>query len=230
MRICGLTKTTLLDYPGKVACTVFIGGCNFRCPFCHNASLVTAPQLTPEITQEELFTFLHKRHHILQGICITGGEPTLYPQLPALLRRLHALPIAVKLDTNGTNPAMLAELLAEGVLSYVAMDIKSSPGRYPLVSGCASVDMEAISRSVSLLKHAGIAYEFRTTVVEELHSEADFVRIAKLLEGASACYLQPYRDSDEVLVSGFHTPAQQTLERYREILLRTVGHVEIRGI
>lgn len=230
MKICGLNKTTLLDYPGKVACTIFIGGCNFRCPFCHNGSLVLHASEQPEITPEEIFTFLKRRKGILEGVCVTGGEPTLYSELPEFLQKIHSLGYAVKLDTNGTNPQMLKKLVKEGYIDKVAMDIKAAPENYPVLTGISSPDMDAVKRSISFLLEGHVDYEFRTTIVKGLHTEQDFIRIGQWIAGAKACYLQVYKDSSEVIVPGFSSFSPEESEHFRQILLKTVSLVEIRGI
>ena len=163
MKIGGLQKMTLLDYPGKVACTVFLAGCNYRCPFCHNSGLLeAAPE---EITPEALLTFLEKRKGLLDGVCITGGEPTLQPELPQLLERIKALGYLVKLDTNGSNPAMLGMLLAQGLVDYVAMDVKNCPERYAETAGLPNLEIDRIEQSLTYLLSGVVDYELRTTVV-----------------------------------------------------------------
>ena len=231
MLICGLLKTTLLDYPGHVAATVFTGGCNFRCPFCHNSDLLDVSHF-PEaqiFSEEEVLAFLRKRRGILEGVCITGGEPTLQPDLAAFLRRLKELGYLVKLDTNGSRPAVLQGLLAEGLLDYVAMDIKSSLPHYAKVAGCA-LSTDAICESVSLLKNSSIPYEFRTTVVRELHDADDFAAIGAWLAGAPAYFLQSYKDSEQVLERRFSSYNKEELERFRQLLLPYLPNVSLRGV
>lgn len=230
MKICGLNKTTLLDYPGKVAATVFLGGCNFRCPFCHNSSLVLSPFSIPELSKEEFFSFLKKRKNILQGVCVTGGEPTLFPELPAFLREIRSYGLAVKLDTNGSRPDVLKALHQEGLLDTVAMDIKASRAHYGRVCGIRTFDVGPIEESVQYLMHSGLEYEFRTTVVRELHTEEDFREIGQWLAGARAYYLQAYRDSPEVIQPGFSSYSLEELEHFRSLLLGTIDRVEIRGM
>ena len=172
MQIAGLQKLTLLDFPGRIACTVFLPGCNLRCPFCHNASLVLPQQDSPPpMTADELLAFLQKRRGRLQGVCITGGEPTLHPDLPDLLRQIHLLGFEVKLDTNGTNPQMLRTILADGLADYVAMDIKNSPARY--TETCGGVDkLDQARESAPLLLESGIDDETRTTLAHPPHTRA----------------------------------------------------------
>ncbi|MCR5788702.1 MAG: anaerobic ribonucleoside-triphosphate reductase activating protein [Lachnospiraceae bacterium] len=198
MRIGGLQKTTLLDYPGKVAATVFLTGCNFRCPFCHNMSLAEADPELPEMKEEEVLAFLTKRQGILDGVCVTGGEPTLSPELPAFLKKIKALGLCVKLDTNGTRPDMLKELAAEELIDYVAMDIKTSLLRYPEVAGISAVDTAAVSESITFLKNGVLPFEFRTTVVKQYHNAEVFDEIGALLQGCQSYYLQSFQASDAV--------------------------------
>lgn len=230
MKICGLNKTTLLDYPGKVAATIFIGSCNFRCPFCHNSSLVTKAASQPEISQTEILNFLKKRQGILDGICITGGEPTLFPELADFLSDIRELGYPIKLDTNGTNPSFLRFLVQNGLISKVAMDIKSSPQNYSKLTGITTPNLHAIKTSVSYLLEGNVDYEFRTTVVRELHNMQDFVEISQWIKGAKAYYLQAYKDSEEVLQPGFSSYSLEELEHFRTILQKTIPLVEIRGI
>lgn len=230
MKICGLNKTTLLDYPGKVAATIFIGGCNFRCPFCHNSSLVTNTASQPEISQTEILNFLKKRRGILEGVCVTGGEPTLFPELADFLSDIRELGYPIKLDTNGSNPSFLRFLVQNDLISKVAMDIKSSPQNYGKLTGITTPDFHAIETSVSYLLEGNVDYEFRTTVVRELHNMQDFVEISQWIKGAKAYYLQAYKDSEEVLQPGFSSYSLEELEHFRTILQKTIPLVEIRGI
>lgn len=230
MKIYGLNKTTLLDYPGKVAATIFIGGCNFRCPFCQNSSLIYPNPKQKEIAQEEILSFFKKRRNILEGVCITGGEPTLYKELPEFLIKIKKLGLSIKIDTNGSNPAFLKQIAKEGLADKIAMDIKSSPEHYHLLCGLPSLDLSAIQESISFLLQGSLEYEFRTTVVKELHSENDFVKIGKWIAGANAYYLQAYRDSEEVLQPGYSSFSIEELRHFRSILLNSISLVEIRGI
>lgn len=199
MNIHGLNKTTLLDYPQHVACTVFCGHCNFRCPFCHNADLVLNPSSQPCIPEEEFFAFLAKRKNTLEGVCITGGEPTLQSDLTDFIRRIKEQGLLVKLDTNGYRPEILLKLMEENLIDYVAMDIKSSKEGYARAIGLASPDLTAVETSVDILMKNNIPYEFRTTVVKELHSREDLFAIAEWIKGCRAYYLQPYTESEAVL-------------------------------
>ena len=190
MKIQGLQKMTLLDFPGRVACTVFLGGCDFRCPFCHNGELLdgSAPAVMDD---QELLRFLKGRQGLLDGVAITGGEPLLRKDLPDLLRAIRELGFAVKVDTNGNHPDALEGLLREGLVDYIAMDIKNSPEKYALTAGVKSLDIAPIRRSISTLMESSLPYEFRTTVVDELHAAEDFEAIGQLNSGARDYFLQP---------------------------------------
>lgn len=232
--IAGLQKMTLLDYPGKVACTVFLAGCNFRCPFCHNAGLLAdAPE---QISEEELLTFLKKRQGLLDGVCITGGEPTLYKELPQLLKEIKALGFSVKLDSNGTNPEMLKSLVSDGLVDYVAMDIKNSPDHYSQTAGVTQPPLETLSESIRFLLEGDLDYEFRTTVVQEFHSLQDFTAIGQWLKNispdrkAKKYFLQQFVQRDSVLCGGLSAPDATQLLAFRDALLPYVHAVEIRGV
>lgn len=230
MKIYGLNKTTLLDYPGKVASTIFTGGCNFRCPFCHNSPLILPDQTLPAIPQERILEFLKKRCNILEGVCITGGEPTLHKELYHFLKRIKELGLLIKIDTNGSNPAFLKQLVKEGLIDKIAMDIKSSPENYHILTGLSKFELSAVNESIAFLMEGNIEYEFRTTAVRELHSEKDFIQIGKWIAGAKVYYLQAYRDSEEVLQPGYSSFSTEELQHFRSILLHTIPLVEIRGI
>lgn len=223
---------TLLDYPGKVACTVFLQGCNFRCPFCHNRDLLDAAPET--ISTDELLSFLKKRQGLLDAVCISGGEPTLQPDLETLIREIKALGYAVKLDTNGSRPAVLKQLVNNDLLDYVAMDVKNSPAEYGTTVGLPSVNLEAVEESLSFLLGGAVDYELRATVVNELHSEQSFAELGQWLRGlspnkAKRFFLQSYVDRDSVLCAGLHAPSTQTLATYKEILKPYVLKIHIRG-
>lgn len=199
MEIHGFQKLTLLDYPEHIAATVFTGGCNFRCPFCHNGDLVLRPQAAPLISEEEVQAVLRKRRGMLQGVCITGGEPTLQRDLREFILKVKELGFLIKLDTNGYRPEVLKSLLAEGLLDYVAMDVKAAPANYAAATGIPGIDVSPIQESVELLKACGIPYEFRTTVVKGIHSVDEFEEIGRLLAGSRAYYLQGFRESENLL-------------------------------
>lgn len=230
MNFCGMNKTTLLDYPGHVAATLFTGGCNMRCPFCQNSGLVLEPGSQPVIPEREALDFLEKRKGILEGVCITGGEPTLQAQLGDFVRRVRELGYLVKLDTNGYRPEVLRQMLEEGVLDYVAMDIKASRERYGTACGLPDVELSLIEESVNLLKNSQIPYEFRTTVVKGLHTPEEFTAIGQWLQGGRAYYLQSYRDSEQVMQPGFASYERRELEEMRERAARYVPQTLLRGI
>ncbi|MGN1147357.1 MAG: anaerobic ribonucleoside-triphosphate reductase activating protein [Lachnospiraceae bacterium] len=230
MQIHGLNKTTLLDYPEHVAATIFTGGCNFCCPFCHNGELVLRPQEFPLISEEEILAFLKKRKGILTGVCITGGEPTLQPDLPDFIGKIKDLGYLVKLDTNGYRPEVLKDLLAKGLLDYVAMDIKNAKEHYAGTAGKENLEIARIEESVSLLMEGRIPYEFRTTVVKELHAKEDFQKIGQWLAGAKAYFLQAYRENENVMVKGFTSYEKEELEEFAAILRQTISRVELRGM
>lgn len=200
MLICGLQKLTLLDYPEKTACTIFTYGCNFRCPFCHNAGLVTE-KAEGIISEEEIFSFLSKRQGILDGVCITGGEPTNQKDLIPFMKKIKDMGYLLKLDTNGYNPDVLSEILSTGLADYVAMDIKNSEEKYSLTAG-ADIDTAEILRSIELIKSTAPDYEFRTTVVSEFHNESDIEAICSLIGKDSRLYLQQFKDSGNLISQG----------------------------
>lgn len=202
MLISGLQKMTLLDYPGLVACTVFTGGCNFRCPFCHNASLVLPERMAPGEAMERTLAFLEKRRGLLDGVVLTGGEPLLQADAAEFLRRVRAMGYQIKLDTNGSFPDRLRALVEEGLVDYVAMDLKNSPELYPKTIGLAMLDISAIERSKNYLLENYVNYEFRTTVVRGLHTAESLTEAARWIAGARAYYLQQYKDSGDLIAPG----------------------------
>ncbi len=231
MKIAGLQKMTLLDYPGKVACTVFLGGCNFRCPFCHNSELIPGGEALME--QQELLDFLQKRRGLLDGVCITGGEPTLQKDLPELLAQIKALGFAVKLDTNGYRPEVLEALLDRGLVDYVAMDVKSDRAGYREVAGLPGLELSKIEKSLKLLLSGRVDYELRTTLVEPFHTEQSILGIRDWLGKfgkAKRYFLQPFADRDTVLFAGLQAPEVEKLLKYQQILRLCAENVEIRGI
>ena len=231
MIIKGFAKLTLLDYPGKVACTIFTGGCNFRCPFCHNASLATRAGEVDTIPESDIFDLLRKRKGILDGVCITGGEPLLFgDELKSFIIKIKELGYAVKLDTNGSFPDRLASLIEADLIDKVAMDIKNSPAKYGLTAGVENFDMSPILESIELLKSSGIDYEFRTTVVKELHSASDLEEIGKMIAGAKEYYLQSFVDSGDLIGEGLSAPSPEDMEAYRKIAEKYVPNTQIRGL
>ena len=230
MHIGGMQKLTLLDYPGKVACTVFLSGCNLRCPYCHNPGLVLPDQINaPGMPEADVVSILGQRKGKLDGVCITGGEPTLQPELPGFLEKLRELGYAIKLDTNGTYPGMLKGLLRDGILDYVAMDIKNSPQRY--AETCGGVDiLSKVQESVLLLQDSPTDYEFRTTVWKPLHTEKEMEEIGRWLKGAKRYFLQPFVDSGNLVSGGVQAHTRDELARLRQAMLPYIPNTHLRGI
>lgn len=229
MDIQGLQKMTLLDWPGKVACTVFLGGCDFRCPFCHNAELLEGP-LPAAMGQGELLAFLKKRQGLLDGVCVTGGEPLLRPGLAELLTEIKALGYPVKLDTNGNHPDALAALWEAGLLDYVAMDVKNGPTRYGETAGIPGLDLAPVRESISWLLAGRVDYELRTTVVRQLHDEESFREIGPWIAGARRYFLQSFVDRETVPVSGLESWPKADMERFADIVRPFVPAVSLRGV
>lgn len=230
MNIQGLQKLTLLDYPEKVACTIFTAGCNFRCPFCHNASLVTHIDQGKNIPLEQVMDFLKKRWRVLDGVCISGGEPLLQPELEDFICRLKEIGYCVKLDTNGSNSYLLRRLVQQKLVDYVAMDIKNAPGKYGMTIGIADYNMEDILRSVDFLLSGTVPYEFRTTVVREFHKREDFAAIGRWIHGAERYYLQGFRPSGDLIRPGLRAYTKGILLQALEIVRRNVPNAELRGV
>ena len=228
MHIGGMQKLTLLDYPGKVACTVFLSGCNLRCLFCHNPALVLSGRRTDGLSAEEVLAFLETRHGKLDGVCVTGGEPTLQPELPGFLEEIRRLGYAVKLDTNGTDPAMLKQLIRGGLLDYVAMDIKNSPARY--AQTCGGVDVLAqVQKSAALLMADAVDYEFRTTVCAPLHTPRDMEEIGRWLKGTKRYFLQPFVDPGALVGGGVRALSEEEIKALRNSVLPYIPNTQIRG-
>ena len=231
MIIKGLQKLTLLDFPGRIACTVFTYGCNFRCPFCHNASLVISDRYADgEYTEEEIFDFLEKRRGRLQGVCVSGGEPTLMPDLSDFIRRIKSMGYAVKLDTNGYRPEVLKALIDEGLIDYVAMDIKSSREGYGKAIGLADADVSRVERSLNILKEGSVPYELRTTVVKELHTPSELEDIGRWLAGEEKYFLQSFIDSGDVIGEGYSAYSPEQMRELLAIVRQWVPSAELRGI
>lgn len=230
MQICGFNKTTLLDYPGHVAATIFTGCCNFRCPFCQNGDLVLHPGRVEQLAEEDVLKVLEKRRSVLTGVCITGGEPTLQPDLSRFLHKIKSLGYLIKLDTNGYLPQVIEDLCRENLLDYIAMDIKSSPEHYAQAAGLLGLQLDRIRRSVSWIRSCGLPYEFRTTVVKKLHRAEDFLSIGRWLEGADAYYLQSYQESDGVISPVFSSFSREELEGFQKLLLPLIPHTYLRGV
>lgn len=229
MKISGLQKTTLLDYPGHVAATIFLGGCNFRCPFCHNSDLLEGDS-PDSFSEEEILSFLKKRASILQGVCITGGEPTLQPDLEDFLQKIRTIGLKIKLDTNGYRPQILKMLAEKKLLDYVAMDIKAGPSGYAKVSGCQNLELSRIRESADFLMTGSLPFEFRTTVVRGLHTTEDFREIAQWIAGDFAYYIQSYKDSEQVLVPGYSAFSVEELRSFADMVRPSVPNTFLRGI
>ena len=244
MEIHGFNKTTLLDYPEHIAATVFTGGCNFRCPFCHNGELVLDSGCQPLIPEEEVLSYLKKRQGILQGVCVTGGEPALQKDLKEFLRKIKESGYPVKLDTNGYMPGVLWDLLQEKLVDYVAMDIKASRENYAAAAGLQHMDISRIEESISILKSSGIPYEFRTTVVKGIHRVEEFEDIGRWIAGCPAYYLQSYEENENCLYRMIQTAgdtmdgncgqfsafSREELERMAELAQKYVEKVTLRGV
>ena len=225
--IGGLQKVTLLDFPGKVACTVFLTGCNLRCPYCHNPDLVLTKDNGKYISEKEFFEFLLSRKGKLDGVCITGGEPTLYPNLTNLIRRIREMGFLVKLDSNGTVPETLKLLLCEKLLDYVAIDIKNAPSQY--AETCGADVIEQVKKSAALLKNSNIDYEFRTTVCHPFHSPDGMQEIGRWLHGAKRYFIQPFVDSGNLLGSGVSVMTKSELEMLLNAVKPYIPAAELRG-
>ncbi len=231
MKIAGIQKLTLLDYPGTVACTLFTQGCNFRCPFCQNASLVLPEQYPDPLPSDQILDFLRKRYGILEGVAITGGEPLLQPDIADFLARVKEIGYRIKLDTNGTNPDALAELMEEGLVDRVAMDIKASPDGYHIAAGLSRVAVDRIDKTRVLLMSGRIPFEFRTTVVNGIHTDEEMRKIAEWIAGDEEYYLQQYRESGEIVDrTGLTSPDEAQMRHYADIVRAFVPNVQIRGL
>ena len=232
MRILGLQKTTLLDYPNKLASIIFTGGCNMKCPYCQNAELISPSSqgFPTEISQEEIFSHLKKRQHTLEGLVISGGECTLQKVLEEFCKKVRELNLDIKIDTNGTNPKLLQNLVEKNLVQYVAMDIKNSKEKYNLTVGMENFDLTPVEESVTFLLENSVDYEFRTTVVSPFHTEEDFHSIGGWIQGAKAYYIQPFQESDHVPSKELSTPSNEELLRYKEIMTTYVQNTNIRGI
>ena len=230
LRIDGLKKMTLLDFPGKVACTVFTGGCNFRCPFCHNALLVTKLPEKPDYSEDEILSFLEKRTGLLDGVAITGGEPLLNPDIADFIRKIRSMGYAVKLDTNGSFPERLKAIVGEGLVDYVAMDIKNRKEKYAETIGLKNLDLSKIEESVEFLKSGAVDYEFRTTVVEQFHTVEDIRAAAEWISGAKRYFLQNFVDSGELICEEVSGVDKETMLKMKSAAADFVPQTEIRGI
>lgn len=229
MILCGYEKFSMVDFDGKIACTVFTGGCNFRCPFCHNAPLVVGNVKSQQIDCDEVFDYLQKRKGLVDAVCVTGGEPTLQPDLCDFLAKVRGMGYATKLDTNGLRPDVLKDVLDGKLVDFVAMDVKNSPEKYARTVGVDNVDMGKILESMRLLKESGVDYEFRTTIIKEFHTADDMQKIAYLVSGAPRYFMQKYNDNDGCIAHGYTPVDKADAEKYIEYFKGKVGKVELRG-
>ncbi len=229
MNIQGLQKVSLLDFPEIIACTVFTGGCNFRCPFCHNASLVLPGIETKDNwTENDFFQFLSSRVNKLDGVCISGGEPLIQPDLFDFVKRIKSMGFAVKIDTNGSMPEQLKNLVNSGLIDYVAMDIKNSPEHYAVTIDRESVDLDKINESIQFLLSDVVPYEFRTTIVKEFHSEMDIEQIGRWIKGASKYFLQEFVDSGNVITKNLHAISPGETSKFLLIAEKYIPSVQMR--
>ena len=226
MKICGLQKLSLVDYEGHVSATIFTSGCNFACPFCHNSGLVKNTE--PAIPEEEILEYLIKRRNMLDGVCISGGEPTLHPDLPKFITKIKSLGYPIKLDTNGTNLEMLKYLVENKLIDYVAMDIKNSYTKYTQAIN-KDIDTSVIKQSINYIMNCGIDYEFRTTLVKELHTLDDIKEIAKMIKNAKAYYLQRFEDSGACMQSNLHDIPKAEASEFLNYLIKYIPNTHLRG-
>ncbi len=229
MKICGIQKVTLLDFPGHVACTIFLGGCNFNCPYCHNSSLIRSNLADEVLTKEELYEYLNRRKGLLDGVAITGGEPLLHNEIVDLIKSIKDLGYKVKLDTNGSFPEKLKHLIDEKLVDYVAMDIKNTLEKYPLTIGC-NTDIAKVKESINILMNSDIEYEFRTTVVKDYHEIADFHKIGEMIKYAKRYFIQSYKYQDSVRIKTLSAMTKEELQMCLDIVKEYVKNSSLREI
>ena len=227
MSLVGLDKMSLLDYEDKISCVLFYKACNFRCPFCHNG--LTVLEAEDEILFDAALDYLKSRKGLLDAVVFTGGEPTLEPNLKNHIKRVKELGFLIKLDTNGTNPEVVKELLDENLLDYIAMDIKYSEEKYALTTGVKNANMDKIKESISLIMNSGVSYEFRTTLVDEIHKVEDMNGLGQLIEGAPILYLQKFVEREGCIQKGLHEVSEEHANEFKKVLLKYVKQVELRG-
>ena len=230
MKIHGFQKITMLDFPGRIAATVFTAGCNMRCPFCHNARLVTHIESEDQMSEEEILSYLEKRKGMLEGVCITGGEPLMQSDIAEFISKIKALGLLVKLDTNGCFPEKLKQLVNDRLVDYVAMDIKNAPSLYGKTVGIDGFSLDSVEESKNFLIGSGIDYEFRTTVVAELHNKESMLELAKWISGAKNYYLQSFTDSGDLIGEGFSSPSREFMRETQSLVAPFVEKVELRGM
>ena len=226
----GFQKMTMLDFPGYVACTVFTPGCNFRCPFCHNSLLVTKVNENEMYSEDEILAYLRKRNGVIDGICISGGEPLMHDDIFDFVKKVKETGMLVKIDTNGSFPDKLKKLIDSGNIDYVAMDIKNCPEKYSVTTGIQDFDFSPVRKSIELLLEGKIAYEFRTTVVKELHTPQDMVEIGELIKGADRYFIQHFIESESNIQQGLTPLDREEMENLRNFVVRCVKNAELRGI
>lgn len=227
MSLVGLDKMSLLDYEDKISCVLFYKACNFRCPFCHNG--LTVLEAEDEILFDAALDYLKSRKGLLDAVVFTGGEPTLEPHLKEHIQKVKELGFLIKLDTNGTNPIILKDLIDSHLLDYIAMDIKNSEEKYPLTVGMKSIDMNKIKESINIIMNSGVSYEFRTTLVDEFHKVEDMDGLGELIKGAPILYLQKFVEREGCIQKGLHEVKEETANEFKDILLNYVKDVELRG-
>ncbi len=227
MKISGLLKVSLLNYPGLVCATIFLSDCNFRCPFCHNSSI--AKDEYENLSEDDVLNYLEERKKMLDGVCISGGEPTIHKDLEEFITKIRCLGLKVKLDTNGYAPQVLKNLLDKNLLDYIAMDIKNSKEKYSEITGTI-VNIGHIEDSIDLIMNSGIDYEFRTTLVSEYHTLSDIEKIAKRIKGAEAYYLQNFEDSGNIMQSGLHGFKKEEMLKFQDVAKKYVQNTNVRGV
>lgn len=229
MVIFGLEKLSLVDYDGKIAATVFTGGCNFRCPFCHNSALVLDYKTLPHISDAEIFSYLEKRRGVLEGVCVTGGEPTLNPDLPEFIAKIKNIGYSVKLDTNGTNPEMVKSLFSAGLIDHFAVDIKNDKDDYAEIIGLKSFDTKNVEKTVEFLMTSGASYEFRTTIINEFHSADNIRKIGEWIKGANNYFMQKFKSGDNCIRGGLSPVPTEKAKEFLEIISPFVKNAALRG-
>jgi len=228
--ISGVQKLTLLDFPGRTACTVFFAGCNFRCPFCHNAILVERPQEAGSVLEDDFFDFLKMRKGLLDGVAITGGEPTLNKDLPEFMAKIKELGYAVKLDSNGTNPEMLEKIISDGCVDYVAMDIKNCKEKYAQTAGIDNRFMERIEKSVDILMQKRVDFEFRTTVVKQFHTVEDMIKLSEWIKGDEKYFIQAFKNSGDLIDPNMESIEYDDYQRFLDAIKPQLPNSSIRGL